>query len=201
MAKRLSLVPSKPTSVLIASIEKRIYIVRGQKVMLDTDLAQLYRVPTFRLNEQVKRNRRRFPRDFMFRLNPEEAACLTSQNAMSNVRRGGRRTLPYAFTEQGVAMLSSVLNSDRAVQVNIAVMRAFVRVRQIIAANKDLARKIDELEKKYLDHDSQLETVFQAIRELIATPAPPPKRRIGFATEPVGPARDMRLERRRLLYP
>jgi len=166
--------------VLIASIEKRIYVIRGQKVMLDTDLAQLYRVPTFRLNEQVKRNRKRFPRDFMFQLSQQEADCLTSQNAMSNVGRGGRRTLPYVFTEHGVAMLSSVLNSERAVQVNIAIMRAFVRLRQVIAAHEELGRKIDELEKKYKEHDSQFQVVFHAIRELLEPPAGPPKRPIGF---------------------
>lgn len=148
--------------------------------MLDADLAELYRVPTSRLNEQVKRNRKRFPADFMFQLNDHEADFLTSQNAISNAGRGGRRTLPYVFTEQGVAMLSSVLKSERAVQVNIAIMRAFVRLRQMIAAHKALAKKIDELEEKFQAHDSQLQTVFEAIRELL-TPAPPPaRRRIGF---------------------
>ncbi len=166
----------------MASIERRIYVIRAQKVMLDSDLAELYKVPTYRLNEAVKRNRERFPRDFMFQLSQKEAECLTSQIAMSNAGRGGRRTLPYVFTEHGVAMLSSVLNSDRAVQVNIAVMRAFVRLRQMIATHKELAHKIDELERKFAEHDSQLQTVFQAIRELVDPPLVPAKRRIGFST-------------------
>src|ERR1022692_4471724 len=114
-------------------IGQRIYLLRGQKVMLDSDLAELYRVPTFRLNEAVKRNQERFPEDFMFQLLKEEAASLTSQIAMSNKGRGGRRTLPYAFTEHGVAMLSSVLNSERAVQMNILIVRAFVKLREVLA--------------------------------------------------------------------
>jgi hypothetical protein len=168
--------------VRVASIERRIYVIRGQKVMLDTDLAQLYKVPTFRLNEQVKRNRKRFPADFMFQLNREEMDFLTSQNAMSKIGRGGRRTLAHAFTEQGVAMLSSILKSDRAVHVNIAIMRAFVKLREIIATHRGLAEKIEELEKKFKKHDQQIEAVFDAIRALLEPPAPSPKRRIGFAT-------------------
>lgn len=181
MAKKTRALTRRPVPVLMASIERRIYIIRGQKVMLDTDLALLYRVATFRLNEQVKRNRKRFPRDFMFQLNAEEADCLTSQFAMSNAGRGGRRTLPYAFTEQGVAMLSSVLNSERAVQVNIAIMRAFVKLREIIATHRELAHKIGELERKFQTHDSQIQAVFDAIRELLAPKPKPLKRRIGFA--------------------
>lgn len=117
--------PSPTSSIIpVALIERRIYLIRAQKVMIDSDLADLYGVATFRLNESVKRNRKRFPADFMFQLNRKEADVLTSQIAMSKKGRGGRRTLPYAFTEQGVAMLSSVLNSERAIEVNIAVMRA-----------------------------------------------------------------------------
>ena len=150
--------------------------------MLDADLAELYRVPTSRLNEQVKRNRKRFPTDFMFELSAQEAVFLTSQNAISNTGRGGRRTLPYAFTEEGGAMLSSVLKSERAVQVNIVIMRAFVRLRQMIANHSALAKKIDELERKFQAHDSQLQSVFDAIRVLLK-PAPlPAKRRIGFVS-------------------
>jgi hypothetical protein len=122
-------------------IERRILLIRGHKVMLDSHLAELYEVPTFRLNEAVKRNRRRFPEDFMFQLGKEEAECLTSQFAMSKLGRGGRRTLPYVFTEQGVAMLSTVLNSERAIAVNIGIMRAFMRLRQILATHKDLAQR------------------------------------------------------------
>ena len=116
--------------------------------MLDSDLAELYGVPTFRLNEQVKRNRRRFPADFMLQLTKREAEALTSQFAMSKKGRGGRRTLPYAFTEQGVAMLSTVLNSERAIEVNIAIMRAFVRLREVLATHKDLARRMADLERE-----------------------------------------------------
>jgi hypothetical protein len=157
-------------------VERRILLIRGQKVMLDTDLAELYQVQTFRLNEQVKRNRTRFPEDFMFQLTREEARSLTSQFARSNRGRGGRRTPPYAFTEQGVAMLSSVLHSERAVQVNIAIMRAFVKLREMLASNRDMARRLDEMEKKY---DTQFKVVFDAIRELMKPPEKP-RRRIGF---------------------
>ena len=144
--------------------------------MLDADLAGLYGVTTKRLNEQVRRNRSRFPEDFMFQLTSTEAASLRSQIATSNKGRGGRRYAPYAFTEQGVAMLSTVLNSERAIQVNIEIMRAFVHLRQMLASNAQLARKLNALEKKY---DSQFRVVFEAIRGLM-TPPEPKKRKIGF---------------------
>ena len=131
-------VPQKKDSSLIPQevVERKVYLIRGQKVMLDSDLATLYGVPTKRLNEQVKRNRKRFPADFMFQLTAQETETLRSQFATSKDKRGGRRTRPYVFTEQGVAMLSSVLNSERAIQVNIAIMRAFVRLREILAATR-----------------------------------------------------------------
>jgi hypothetical protein len=164
-------------------IENKIYLMRGMKVMLDRDLAQLYGVPTFRLNEQVKRNIDRFPSDFMFQLGRGEYEVLRSHFGASNLRSqiaisswGGRRYLPYAFTEQGVAMLSSVLNSKRAVQVNIAIMRAFVKLRQILSTHADLRRKIEEMEKKY---DGQFKVVFDAIRALMEPP-PPKQKKIGF---------------------
>jgi hypothetical protein len=166
-------------------IERRIYLIRGQKVMLDTDLAELYQVQTFRLNEQVKRNRNRFPQDFMFQLTKEEAKSLTSQFARSKQGRGGRRTFPFAFTEQGVAMLSSVLKSDRAIQVNIVIMRAFVRLRELLSTHKSVLQRLDELERKYQGHEARIEVVFEAIRKLIEAPARA-KRRIGFS--PSGPA-------------
>ena len=144
--------------------------------MLDADLAVLYGVTTKRLNEQVRRNRPWFPKDFMFQLTSEEGAFLRSQIATSNKGRGGRRYAPYAFTEQGVAMLSTVLNSERAIQANIEIMRAFVRLRQILASNAQLARKLEALEKKY---DAQFKVVFDAIRQLMAPPEPS-KRKIGF---------------------
>ena len=166
--------------VPVEVIERRIYLIRGQKVMLDNDLAELYQVQTFRLNEQVKRNRNRFPDDFMFQLRKEEARSLISQFARSKKGRGGRRTLPYAFTEQGVAMLSTVLNSDRAIQVNIVIMRAFVKLRELLSTHKEVLQKLDELERKYQHHDAQIKVVFDAIRRLIEAPAKP-KRRIGFS--------------------
>ncbi|HKA52137.1 MAG TPA: ORF6N domain-containing protein [Candidatus Binatia bacterium] len=158
-------------------IERRIYLIRKQKVMLDTDLAELYNVPTKRLNEQVRRNSGRFPEDFVFQLTPEEADSLRSQFATSKMGRGGRRYLPYAFTEQGVAMLSSVLNSERAVQVNIAIMRTFVKLREMLATHKDLAQRLEALEKRY---DRQFKVVFDAIRQLMRPGEPPKQQRIGF---------------------
>ena len=156
-------------------IERKIYFIRGHKVMLDRDLAELYGVPTKRLNEQVRRNEKRFPHDFMFQLSLEEAEFLRSQNATSSW--GGRRYAPYVFTEQGVAMLSTVLNSDRAIEVNIQIMRTFVKLREMIASHKDLAGRLDELEKKY---DAQFGVVFEAIRQLMIPPEPKKKGRIGF---------------------
>jgi hypothetical protein len=135
-------------------------------------------VTTKRLNEKVKRNLKRFPPDFMFQLNEEESEILRSQFATSKTQRGGRRYLPFAFTEQGVAMLSSVLNSDRAIEVNIQIMRAFVKLREMIASHKDLARKLDALEKKY---DDNFKVVFEAIRALMAPPPEKPKKKIGFS--------------------
>jgi hypothetical protein len=160
----------------LAKIERRIFLVRGQKVMLDADLAALYRVPTKSLNLAVKRNRDRFPEDFMFQLTDDEVAGLRFHFETSKRGRGGRRYLPYAFTEQGVAMLSSVLRSSRAVQVNIAIMRTFVRLREMLLSNADLARKLADLENKY---DAQFKVVFDAIRELMLPPDPP-RRKIGF---------------------
>ena len=157
-------------------IEHAILVLRGQKVMLDSELAALYEVPVKALNQAVKRNLDRFPEDFMFRLNQEEATSLRSQSVTSKAGRGGRRTEPYAFTEQGVAMLSSVLHSQRAVHVNIEIMRAFVRLRQMLQQNTELARKLAALERKY---DGQFKMVFEAIRDLM-TPAPKEKPRIGF---------------------
>src|SRR6267378_4113604 len=150
--------------VPVEMIERRIYFVREQKVMLDSELAELYQVPTKVFNQAVRRNRTRFPKDFMFQLSRDEDESLRSQIVTSKIGRGGRRYRPYVFTEQGVAMLSSVLNSERAVQVNIAIMRAFVRLREMVGSNKELATKLETLEKKY---DGQFRVVFQAIRKLM----------------------------------
>jgi hypothetical protein len=167
----------------IQDIESKIYLIRGEKVMLDYDLAELYQVPTTRLNEQVKRNLRRFPQDFMFRLSNQEFRVLISQFAISKEGRGGRRKFPFAFTEQGVAMLSAVLHSDRAIDVNVAIMRAFVKLRQVLSSNTELEKKMIELERKY---DGQFEVVFQAIRELMSTHSVPLKRIIGLASKDRG---------------
>jgi hypothetical protein len=166
----------KSSSIIpLEIIEKRVFLIRGQKVMFDRHLAELYGVPTMRLNEAVKRNLKRFPSDFMFQLTEEENDSLISHFAISK-GRGGHRKLPHVFTEQGVAMLSSVLKSDRSVLVNIEIMRAFVKLRQLLSTHKDLAAKLEELEKKY---DTQFRIVFDAIRELMA-PQEKPKREIGF---------------------
>ena len=163
--------------IVSEQVERNILLIRGHRVMLDTDLAKLYRVPTKAINQAVKRNTNRFPVDFMFQLTSEETTALRSQFVTSK-NRGGRQYRPYAFTEQGVAMLSSVLHSERAIQVNIAIMRAFVQLREMIGSNKELARRLNELEKKY---DSQFRVVFEAIRELMAEPESKVKR-IGFKT-------------------
>jgi len=157
-----------------ARIQNSIYLIRGQKVMLSIDLAELYGVPVGVLNQAVKRNVERFPNDFIFQLTRQEVTNLKSQIVISSW--GGRRFTPYAFTEQGVAMLSSVLHSPRAVKVNIEIMRAFVCLRQMLATHADLARKLEELEKRY---DSQLKVVFDAIRELMTEPEPQ-RKQIGF---------------------
>jgi len=159
-------------------IEKRIFFLRGQKVMLSTDLAELYDVEPRALVQAVKRNAERFPADFMFQLTDAEFRDLKSQIVISSWG-GLRRATPYAFTEQGVAMLSSVLRSSRAIQVNIEIVRAFVRLRDMLASHRDLARKLEALERKY---DAQFKVVFDAIRELMAPPARPPVK-IGFRPE------------------
>jgi len=171
MQKGVAIVPAE-------RIEQSILLIRGHKVILDADLAALYGVETKQLIRAVKRNLPRFPDDFMFQLNKEESENLRYHFGTSS-QWGGRRYPPYAFTEQGVAMLSSVLKSRRAVQVNIEIMRAFVRLRQILASNKELAKRLDELEKKY---DVQFKVVFDAIRQMM-TPPEPKRRHIGFLRE------------------
>jgi len=160
------------------TIEQKIYLIRGHKVMLDSDLAHLYQVETRVLIQSLKRNLDRFPDDFMFQLNAEEGHSLTSQNVTSKSGRGGRR-LPYAFTEQGVAMLSTILGSKQAIQVNIAIMRTFVKIRALLSSHADLISRLDEMEKKY---DERFRVVFEAIRGLMAPEPVPPRQRIGFDT-------------------
>ncbi len=176
-------------SASVQLIERRIYLIRGQKVMLDFDLAELYGVTTSRLNERVTRNRKRFPEDFMFRLTKEEVAKqseftasnqnLRSQIAISSSGYGGRRYLPYAFTEQGVAMLSSVLNSEQAIEVNIAIMRAFVRLRQMLETNEELNRKFAAVIRKLSTHDKYFRIVFDELKKLTEKPRSS-GRQIGF---------------------
>lgn len=157
-------------------IQNQIFLLRGQKIMLDKDLAILYGVKPIRLREQVKRNIKRFPSDFMFQLTEIEADAMVSHFAIPSKQHLGGH-LPYAFTEHGILMLSSVLNSDRAIEVNIQIMRTFTKLRQLMLKHADLRRKIEGMEKKY---DSQFKIVFQAIKELLEPPAPKPKGPIGF---------------------
>ena len=163
-------------NVAVSQIESRMFFIRGEKVMLSQHLAELYEVEPRALNQAVKRNIERFPEDFMFQLSPDEFSNLKSQFVTSSW--GGIRTAPYAFTEQGVAMLSSVLNSERAIQVNIEIMRAFVRLRQMLSSNAELSRKLNALEKNY---DIRFKAVFEAIHELMTPPESKKKRPIGFA--------------------
>ena len=158
-----------------STIERKIYLIRSKRVMLDVDLAALYGVETRALIQAIKRNISRFPEDFMYQLNKEEGELLRSQFVTSK-GRGGRRYLPYVFTEQGVAMLSSVLNSERAIQVNIQIMRAFTKLREMLSSNAELRKKIEEMEKKY---DQQFKVVFDAIKKLLEPPEGP-KKKIGF---------------------
>jgi hypothetical protein len=170
----------------IETVESTIHLVRGQRVMLDSDLAVIYGVTTKRLNEQLKRNRNRFPKDFAFQLTAEEFASLRSHFATSSLRshfatsnKGGRRYRPWVFTEHGAIMLASVLNSEIAVDGSIRVVRAFVRLREIISANAELAAKFAQLERRMDSHDEAIAQLFAAIRQLLA-PAPEKKREIGF---------------------
>lgn len=162
-------------------IERKIYFIRGQKVMLDKDLAFLYGVKPIRLREQVKRNIKRFPEDFMFQLNDSEINFMVSQNAIPSRKHLGGYN-PYVFTEHGVAMLATVLNSERAIQVNIAIMRAFVRLKEILSTHKELAHKLAELERKIEKHDEEIKGIFDAIRMLMTPPASK-KGKIGFHRE------------------
>ena len=163
----------------IERIQQSILLIRGKKVMLDADLAQLYGVSTKRLNEQVRRNRDRFPEDFMFQLNPAEAGVLRSQFATSKTGRGGRRYLPFAFTEHGAIMLAAVLNTPRAIEVSVFVVRAFVKLREMLASHKELAVKVAELERKIGSHDEAIRSLLSAIRHLMIEPASP-RKQIGF---------------------
>ena len=169
--------------VPLERIENRIYLIRGEKIMLDADLAELYHVETFNLNKAVKRNLERFPEDFMFQLSKEEWSGLIFQIGMSNTGRGGRRSAPYAFTELGVSMLSTVLKSQRAVQMNILIMRAFVKLRELISSHKDLAARIEKLEANQDQHASVINILAEEIDNLKLLPPEPPRKRIGFTAD------------------
>ena len=180
MAKRIdsTINPIVP----LERITQSILFIRGQKVMLDADLAALYGVTTKRLNEQVKRNQERFPPDFMFQINDEECEHLRSQIATSKVGRGGRRYRPLVFTEHGALMAASVLNTPRAVEISVYVVRAFVMLRELLASNRKLAVKLDELERKLGAHDQAIDEILQAIRQMMMPSEQKRKRPIGFAT-------------------
>lgn len=182
VATNFLMAPSKMISS--TAIESRIWFVRGQKVILDQDLAQLYSVPTKVFNQAVKRNRKRFPTDFMFRMTLEEARQFDSlRSQIVTLKRGQhRKYAPYVFTEQGIAMLSSVLNSDRAIAVNIAIIRTFVRLRQFLSAHEEVARRLDRVEAQQNEQGRNIRAVFETIQHLIEAPAEEQKRRIGFPT-------------------
>jgi len=195
---------SKSSLLPLETITHRILLLRGQKVLLDSDLAELYGVPTKRFNEQVRRNLERFPADFMFQLSEEEFSALRSHFATSNEKpggRGGRRYLPFAFTEHGAIMAATILNSPRATEVSVYVVRAFVRLREVLASNVELAKRLDDLERTTealsMQHDTfarntraQLKQVFDAIRELMTPPEPQKKRPIGFISGDEKPKKD-----------
>jgi hypothetical protein len=158
-------------------VSSKIFLVRGLKVMLDQDLSELYQVQTKVLNQAVKRNSKRFPEDFMFQLKPEEWQNLKSQIVTSSW--GGRRTEPFAFTEQGVAMLSSVLNSDTAIDVNIQIIRVFTKMRELLMSNKDILLKLEKIEKKATEHDEDIQVIFKYLKKLLNEPNPP-RKAIGY---------------------
>jgi hypothetical protein len=170
----------KKTLVQTGKIGERILQMRGEKVIIDADLAKFYGVTTKRLNEQVKRNRDRFPEDFMFQLKKEEADTLRPQIATSKTGRGGRRYLPYAFTEHGALMAATVLNTKLAVEMSVFIVRAFVKLRQTVADHKELSQKLSQIEARLADHDEEILSLIEAMRELLSPASVPPKKRIGF---------------------
>jgi phage regulator Rha-like protein len=182
MKKRISATLLKMPKRRVTSpyaVESRILLLRHQRVILDADIAELYGVPVKVLNQQIKRNQKRFPADFVFQLSAKEYEALRSQFVTSNETRGGRRYLPYAFTEHGAIMAATVLNSERAVQMSVFVVRAFVRLREMLANNRKLAGKVDELEDRLDTHDSTIQDLIEAIKELMM-PQDPPRKGIGF---------------------
>ncbi len=173
---------SSGLAVSVQFVERRIYLIRGHKVMIDEDLAELYGVSTKQLNQQVRRNLKRFPDDFMFQLTKQETEILRSQFVTSRSAHGGRRSLPYVFTEHGVAMLSSVLNSERAIEVNITIVRAFIRLRQLLESNEELNRKFAAVIRKLSTHDKYFQVVFNELKKLTEQPEPS-RKQIGFKSD------------------
>jgi hypothetical protein len=182
----LEMAPGNYSLRKIDRIDAPIYLVRGQRVMLDSDLAMIYGTTTMRLNEQFRRNRGRFPKDFAFQLTPTESKRLLSQIAISKRGRGGRRTLPWVFTEHGAIMLASVLNSKLAIQASVRVVRAFVRLREIVAENAQLASHLKELERRLDSHDEAIVELFAVLKRLLE-PERKPKREIGFHVREAAP--------------
>jgi hypothetical protein len=178
-AARMAKKKSDGKAASVVEIERSIHLIRGQRVMLDSDLARLYGVPTHRLNEQVSRNKERFPNDFAYQLSQQEFTALISQNAISKRGRGGRRKLPWVFTEQGVAMLSSVLKSRTAVRVDIEIMRTFVRLRRLMATPGELVEQLTKLAETVQLHDHEIKVISQVLQQMIEKPVSP-KRRMGF---------------------
>src|SRR6202047_1254750 len=174
--------PRRPSQLAIP-VESRILILRHQRIILDSDLAELYGVPVRQLNQQVKRNRERFPADFMFRLTPKEDQILRSQIVISSEKHGGRRYPPYAFTEHGAIMAATLLNSKQAIEMSVFVVRAFVRMREMLAKNRQLAAKINELDRRLETHHTAIQETLDAIKELMV-PEGPSKRKIGFQLPP-----------------
>ena len=197
MLQKERVIKRSESSVPVEIIQNKIYFIRGRKVMFDKDLAELYDVPTKSLNLAVRRNAARFPGDFMFRLTQNEVAFLRFQFETSKKGRGGQRYLPYVFTQEGVAMLSGVLKSERAIQVNIQIMRVFVKLRELMLSHKDLARQIEDLERrfqeKFNEHDRKFILVFDAIKRLLKKKEEPPKPKIPFGFQPPqSPMRSLR---------
>ena len=178
----ISVMPIQVPAVSVDTLAARIHLVRGQKVMLDADLAELYGVPTKRFNEQVKRNIERFPVDFMFQLTNDEHESLRSQFATSNAGRGGRRYAPYAFTEHGAIMAATILNSPKAIEMSVFIVRAFVQLREMLSTHQELAAKLEELDRKVSSHDQAIARLIDAIRQLM-TPPSQKKRGIGFTAD------------------
>ncbi len=189
-------VPDKSLVYSMGGAVPRILTVRGQKVILDADLAVIYGVPTYRFNEAVKRNRGRFPDDFMFQLTADEHAGLISQIAMSKPGRGGRRTAPYAFTEHGAVMAANILRSDRAVQMSVFVVRAFIMMREQLLNRAELEKRLAEIEKSLMGHDAALRDLYQKIRPLLLPPPDPPRKQIGFHVKEASARYQIRAKRK-----